>query len=165
MRVYHRNARFNFPTVHHLVIVVTAIIVHWIHEFADLPLRKQRSDTEQLITSHPSWNCGVLAPRPIEHSNIVEVWPRAVCSAAPENRNMCKNASSFRQNCFIKPILRRKYRLLRWQGGRSNDFIHAFASLAQTVLRMGGFYHSVLTAHQLLKGIQSNIQKNGGGKG
>ena len=29
---------------------------------------------------------------------------------------------------------------------------------------MGGFYHSVLTAHQLLKGIQSNIQKNGGGQ-
>ena len=53
---------------------------------------------------------------------------------------------------------------MRWQGGRSNDFIHAFASLAQTVLRMGGFYHSVLTAHQLLKGIQSNIQKNGGGR-
>ena len=48
--------------------------------------------------------------------------------------------------------------------GRSNDFIHAFASLAQTVLQMGGFYHSVLTAHQLLKGIQSNIQKNGEGR-
>ena len=106
-----------------VIFVIIAIIVHCIDTLLNPWLHRSHNGKaairhEQFITgSHRSWNCGVLAPRPIEHSNIGEVWPRAVCSAAPENRNMCKNASSFRQNCFIKPKLRRKCRQFRWQGG------------------------------------------------